>query len=164
MTAPDTLYHYCSTESFTSILRTHSVWLSSLNLSNDSMEGRMVNATVLRLAEKDGLDADALRRLRESLSFTERTLDGLGFCLSEDGDLLSQWRGYADDGRGVAIGFSRSYLEWLAKSSRGAYFAPQRLELFRIEFLNYVLIAFRQSLKLLLAHVMRLPPMFFSPC
>ncbi|WP_353867109.1 DUF2971 domain-containing protein [uncultured Desulfovibrio sp.] len=27
-------------------------------------------------------------------------------CLSEHGDILSQWRTYADDGRGFAIGFS----------------------------------------------------------
>jgi len=26
-------------------------------------------------------------------------------CFSEKGDLLSQWRAYADDGEGVAIGF-----------------------------------------------------------
>ena len=27
-------------------------------------------------------------------------------CLSERGDSLGQWRAYADDGRGVAIGLS----------------------------------------------------------
>ena len=40
---------------------------------------------------------------------------GFGFCLSKEGDLLSQWRGYATDGAGVSIGFSRKYLENLAK-------------------------------------------------
>ena len=29
--------------------------------------------------------------------------------LSYQNDLLSQWRGYADDGRGAAIGFDRMY-------------------------------------------------------
>lgn len=32
-------------------------------------------------------------------------MSALGFCLSEDGDVLSQWRGYADNAQGVAIGF-----------------------------------------------------------
>lgn len=32
-------------------------------------------------------------------------------CFSEDGDLLSQWRGYAADGEGVAIGFKKKYLK-----------------------------------------------------
>ncbi len=32
-------------------------------------------------------------------------------CFSGNGDLLSQWRGYAKDGTGVAIGFKTKYLE-----------------------------------------------------
>ena len=36
----------------------------------------------------------------------------------EESDLLSQWRGYADDGSGVSIGFSSQYLHWLGKSIR----------------------------------------------
>jgi hypothetical protein len=32
-------------------------------------------------------------------------------CLSTNGDSLGQWRAYATDGKGVAIGFNRKYLE-----------------------------------------------------
>ena len=53
MTSPNTLYHYCSTESFVSMVRGASLWLSSLSLSNDTMEGRLVNAAVMRLAARD---------------------------------------------------------------------------------------------------------------
>ena len=74
------------------------------------MEGRLVKTTVMRLAERDGLDAQAKARLEESIALMERLFDGLGFCLSEEGDLLSQWRGYADDAKGVAIGFNHEYL------------------------------------------------------
>lgn len=31
---------------------------------------------------------------------------------SKDGDVLSQWRAYADDGYGVSIGFNRSYFDF----------------------------------------------------
>jgi hypothetical protein len=31
--------------------------------------------------------------------------EGFAFCLSEEGDLLSQWRSYGRDGSGIAIGF-----------------------------------------------------------
>jgi hypothetical protein len=41
----------------------------------------------------------------------------VGFCLSEEGDLLSQWRGYADDGRGVAIGFESSFFSDLTETT-----------------------------------------------
>ena len=37
--------------------------------------------------------------------------EGFAFCLSEKGDLLSQWRAYASDGAGISIGFSRDILE-----------------------------------------------------
>jgi len=77
------------------------------------MEGRLVNTTLMRLAERDRLDSRAREGLQASIEFIERSFDGLGFCLSEDGDLLSQWRGYADDARGVSIGFKHSYLQAL---------------------------------------------------
>ncbi len=116
MAIPDILYHYCKTDSFVSIIRNQSIRLSSLNLSNDTMEGRLVKATILRLAERDGLDKGVIAQLQESLAFLERYIDGLGFCLSAHGDLLSQWRGYADDASGVSIGFGKPYLETLTKN------------------------------------------------
>ena len=36
-------------------------------------------------------------------------------CFSEKKDCLSQWRGYADDGRGISIGFCKKKLEILPK-------------------------------------------------
>jgi hypothetical protein len=32
------------------------------------------------------------------------------FCLSEKSDDLGQWRGYADDGQGISIGFNSAFL------------------------------------------------------
>ncbi|WP_335984903.1 DUF2971 domain-containing protein [Fusobacterium polymorphum] len=32
-------------------------------------------------------------------------------CFSGDGDLLSQWRAYADDGRGISVGFKKSQIK-----------------------------------------------------
>jgi hypothetical protein len=61
----------------------------------------------------------ATQTIQESASVLLRTLDGLGFCLSEDGDLLSQWRGYAADAAGVSIGFSKDYLEHFARTNQG---------------------------------------------
>ncbi|MGO9137231.1 MAG: DUF2971 domain-containing protein [Syntrophales bacterium] len=82
------------------------------------MEGKLVAAILTRLAEADGLDQAATQKLQELVSLLEQVIDGLGFCLSEDGDLLSQWRGYAADATGVSIGFSKDYLEQFSKASR----------------------------------------------
>ena len=113
------LYHYCSTDVFHSIVEKQTLWLSSLSLSNDTMEGKLVASAFARLAERDGLDRATRERLLEMISYFEQIVDGLGFCLSEEGDLLSQWRGYAMNATGVSVGFSRQYLDWYAEASQG---------------------------------------------
>jgi hypothetical protein len=42
-------------------------------------------------------------------------------CFSLDADVLSQWRAYADDGRGFAIGFSKEQMQIPAKPLRVLY-------------------------------------------
>ena len=95
------------------------------------MEGKLVAEILARIAKADGLDQAATQRLQTLVSGLEQVIDGLGFCLSEDGDLLSQWRGYATDATGVSIGFSKNYLEQFAEGSRDqekAGFTLQRVE------------------------------------
>ena len=111
----DVLYHYCSTTTFHSIIEKKSIWLSSLSLSNDWMEGKLVTEAVRRLAEQDGLPQNWILQLQQILDSFVQLFDGLGFCLSENGDLLSQWRGYGSDATGIAIGFSSEYFEWLSQ-------------------------------------------------
>lgn len=59
----DILYHYCSTPSFHAIVHSHELWLSSLSLSNDTMEGKLVTSTIIRLAERDSLDHENIELL-----------------------------------------------------------------------------------------------------
>ena len=82
------------------------------------MEGKLVASAIARLAERESLERERARLLQGAIRLFEETFDGLGFCLSEDGDLLSQWRGYAGNATGVAIGFSKEYLKRLAKGKR----------------------------------------------
>lgn len=89
----------------------HSIWLSSLSASNDSLEGRLVEKFLLNRVGNANLDANQISAAIQLISKSFEMSDGLGFCLSTECDLLSQWRGYADDGRGFAIGFSKSYFE-----------------------------------------------------
>lgn len=114
------LYHYCSNSAFHSIVSNKSVWLSSLTLSNDSMEGKLVSTLIKEIAKEDGLNDSDILRLQESLSVIENMFDGLGFCLSSERDLLSQWRGYGEDATGVSIGFSMKYLERFSESTIGS--------------------------------------------
>jgi hypothetical protein len=114
MTNPKILYHYCPTAAFHSIVETRSIRLTSLSLSNDTMEGKLVEKIISELAKRDNLNSSIIERILNIVQSWVYLMDGLGFCLSENGDLLSQWRGYASDASGVSIGFSCEYLEWLS--------------------------------------------------
>lgn len=65
-------------------------------------------------------DINSLERdeLTGMAGLIDNVTDCLGFCMSEDGDTLSQWRGYADDGRGISIGFSHEFLTAITKTNQ----------------------------------------------
>lgn len=102
------LYHYCSTESFVSILKTKCIWLSENSCTNDRYEMKML----------DGVFDKALENLEKARTITNqqkqqaiafytgsRLFNFLG-CFSKESNILSQWRNYADDARGFVIGFN----------------------------------------------------------
>jgi hypothetical protein len=114
-----TLYHYCSNVSFVSIIRSQSIWLSEFSLSNDALEGKWIREILSECCEDCGLRSyeatEILMEFEPVLSF----LGAAGFCMSEDGDLLSQWRGYADNGQGLSLGFNVDTLNAIGASSSG---------------------------------------------
>ncbi|WP_159568783.1 DUF2971 domain-containing protein [Limnobacter sp. 130] len=112
----DILYHYCNPAAFLSIIGNRCIWLSSLSLSNDAMEGKLVGSTFRTLFDRNKLNEKQASMVIDAIKSLEEVIDGLGFCLSEKGDLLSQWRGYSGDGQGFSIGFSKEYLESLNNS------------------------------------------------
>lgn len=114
------LFHYCSTAAFQSIISSQSIWLSALRLSNDTSEGQVVAQTMRRLAAGNGLAQETTDDLLSAVFNLEGFYEGFGFCLSAERDLLSQWRAYGDDGRGVSIGFRMEYFESLVSASRGS--------------------------------------------
>lgn len=114
---PKTVYHYCSLESFLSILQTSSLRLSNIGKSNDPTE--IINIVpVLKdvtkeiITEYNKLLSDSYRFTTETTSdlvdrfFEDLSINFYVICFSEDGNLLSQWDRYADNAKGVAIGFN----------------------------------------------------------
>lgn len=115
------VYHYCSSATFLSIIKNKRIWLTSLTASNDKAEGWWGAQCFIDQLSDDPHFKDK-RRLRLAtyevfnLAFRDRV--ALGSCFSSRHDLLSQWRGYADGGKGVCIGFSLERLQQLASQSR----------------------------------------------
>lgn len=102
------LYHYCSNDAFLGILESKSVWASEFTLSNDALEGKWIRVVVAECLKRRNIDTLTSAPLMSALGDLIELLGAAGFCLSSEGDQLSQWRAYADDGRGVSVGFDDS--------------------------------------------------------
>ena len=100
---PNILYHYCSNSSFINIILSGVIWLSDLSLSNDTEEGRWGIGMTEKYISQHKRDPESFRSFLNYVSTRER--NQFGFCLSEEGDLLSQWRAYGEDGAGLSVGF-----------------------------------------------------------
>ncbi len=104
----DMIYHYCSMEIFKAILDSKSLWLSDSRFMNDKYEGRWIDKIV-----DEAIEELKYKYTKEQLSEYKKKYDALKnkkaymYCFSKEADKLSQWRAYADDASGVAIGFSR---------------------------------------------------------
>ena len=116
---PKQLYHYTDLEAVKGILTSKSLWLSKFTSTNDISEIQLaiehftdfVNKAAREVdAEEAGLLREAASRFRD---FRRTHICLASFC--EERDLLSQWRSYGNDGRGIALGFSSQSLAALAK-------------------------------------------------
>lgn len=94
-------YHYCSLDTLHKIIEGKTIRLSNIDRMNDSNEGKDIEKFA-----KDIID-DISESLKE-LYHNQRIYIS---CFSKGRDILSQWRAYGDDGRGVAIGFNLSELQ-----------------------------------------------------
>lgn len=128
---PKTLYHYCSLDTFYSIIKNKSIWLSDISKSNDSeelkwlhtqCENYLINSWLdylkemekeSKLTSQDFVKVEETRKLLKYIN--GETSKCWVFCLSEKKDDLGQWRGYADDGRGLSIGFKTEYFVLIEK-------------------------------------------------
>ncbi|MEA4853658.1 MAG: DUF2971 domain-containing protein [Christensenella sp.] len=121
-----TVYHYCGIDAFYEIISDKMLRLSDIDKSNDYMERkwlqRFIQETAMEEYEKTPFDLELVENDKKIdgkkavSALIECELKATGkhwyddlityaICFSEENDSLSQWRGYADDGYGVSIGF-----------------------------------------------------------
>lgn len=113
----DLLFHYCSVETFFHIISGTKLWLSDIEKSNDYQECIVCREYVNeKLREYLKHDTEALEAwdygYKEGIELNT-SIKTFAVCFSEAEDRLSQWRGYAQDGTGIAIGFNKHILEEL---------------------------------------------------
>lgn len=115
------LYHYCTVETFFNIIASSRMWLSDVEKSNDYQEcilcREYVNESIEKYLQGDTKAAKAWKHCYNEGVETSYGTRTFAICFSESCDQLSQWRGYAQDGEGVAIGFDKTILERLNQIS-----------------------------------------------
>lgn len=131
------LYHYCPPEAFLSILSKRQFWCSALLLSNDALEGKWLTKIMAEMLAEEGVDDQNISLLVDAMDSFPDFVNMLGFCLSENSDQLSQWRGYANDGKGFAIGFSKVELERYSEKLSNTYIDGRRPKTYSLKKVIY---------------------------
>lgn len=122
------LYHYCSTQKMYGIMSGKQLRMSDITKSNDYDEVYMFFPGIIDamqdkyqedpfpfefVGETDGRALSIFLRVVYDYfgaEFDKGGVTNFVTCFCEEGDKLSQWRGYADNGRGVSIGFAEREL------------------------------------------------------
>ena len=125
------VFHYCSLETFFAIITNKTLRLSDVAKSNDNLEVLWTKKILLEMIEKESMSYECFNeyikekvpldiyqaKLKEKAEsfFKEAELKSKFFAIcfsgAESEDKLSQWRGYGDDGQGIAIGFNKAVLD-----------------------------------------------------
>jgi hypothetical protein len=121
---PGNLYHYTSPEGFIGIAQTGEVWATNVLYSNDSSElseavsilNSEIEATNFKLLE----NGEFFLRLTGAF-VNDVPLDHFIVSFCEEGDLLSQWRGYGSQGGGFSIGVLPATLFRAARCSENTF-------------------------------------------
>ncbi len=118
-TPPDHLFHYTDLEGVKGIFTSRTLWMSKFTASNDISEILLAIRHFQGFVQREASahttqEGDFLREAAEQLeSFRRTNICLASFC--EEPDLLSQWRSYGNDGRGIALGFNSKRLVELAE-------------------------------------------------
>lgn len=105
------IYHYCNVEAFRAIIQNKTIWLSSVYNLNDYKEIHWITDKVLKKI-KEYTNKDNYEKFNSFIKYFENQQPNVYIAsFSKGDDLLSQWRAYADDGYGVAIGFNAKYFK-----------------------------------------------------
>jgi Protein of unknown function (DUF2971) len=117
---PETLYHYTGQTGLLGIVERGELWCTKVQYMNDATEFglalEMARTALDKMIEMIPGDASETARRVACMNF-RRSLDGLeginlfATCFCENGDLLSQWRGYGGGSQGYSIGFDTEILK-----------------------------------------------------
>lgn len=127
-------YHYTSLEAFKTIISNKSLRLCDLRKTNDYLERKWIinilekslinsfeeNGITINLKEDYWYDEESHTHLEYLVDMLKYFVEHSSFitCFSKNGDLLSQWRAYGDNGNGISIGFDSRLISKSIKKNK----------------------------------------------
>ena len=107
---PDLLYHYTNSAGLSGILNSGKIWTTEIHYLNDKSEIQLAFKYIRNEIESQKKGTGKTRTdeeldiMSESLSIAEEINVSIA-SFTENGDQLSQWRGYSEIGNGYSLGF-----------------------------------------------------------
>lgn len=122
------LYHYTNAAGLLGIVEHNKFWATHINFLNDASEliyARHLVEDALRNGEERSKSPIAREFCRRAMTCFDvsQTMDVFVTCFCEQGDLLSQWRGYAQAGEGYSIGIDGNLLGQIG-GGKNFFFGP----------------------------------------
>lgn len=117
------MYHYTDIAGLQGILESRTLWATDIRYLNDETEAKysrdLLGSVAERLRPEFGGDwaASVVCNAVAAMATSGTFPDTFVASLCDDGDNLSQWRGYGAQGRGYAIGLDREQLWAIANAS-----------------------------------------------
>lgn len=115
---PNKLYHYTNLNGLIGILENSEIWLSNMYFLNDKNEFELGLRFVVEQLEVYKGGFSVLKPTKYFIEALEKAIDFIKekdspyiLSMTTNNDLLSQWRGYTNNGVGVNIGFSNRFFE-----------------------------------------------------
>ena len=123
---PPVLYHYTTQGGLLGILRDNCMWATAAHYLNDSSEYAYGLELIADALRAESTKANSHEEAANLSAIAEALSPFLSICvvsLSSEGDLLSQWRAYAGNLGGFALGLRSEYLREAAHP-QGFYLVP----------------------------------------
>jgi len=102
-------YHYTDANGLIGIISSGRFWATELGFLNDPAEGVLLAEVILGFMENkaggiNDIETEVISSIRKSIKNPKTKCSTFSVSFCEDGDLLSQWRGYGSFGKGYSIG------------------------------------------------------------
>lgn len=109
------LFHYCSIETFENILASKKLWLTPVVSMNDGTEVNHLYNVIYPKVRKNIISQTHNDNIIQIFKYVDNNFITYTVnmpycaCFSDNGDLLSQWNEYAENGTGVSLGFNSDF-------------------------------------------------------